>query len=149
MSDHRILSPVYFLASIILMIVLHALVPVAQIVPEPWNLLGALLIAGGLWMHIWASRHFDRLNTTIKPFAEPRELTTAGLFRLTRNPMYLGGIVLLAGLAIFLGSLTPWLVIPVFMWVITRLFIRAEEEILERRFGERYLLYKARVRRWL
>ncbi|MBI4521397.1 MAG: isoprenylcysteine carboxylmethyltransferase family protein, partial [Gemmatimonadetes bacterium] len=100
-------------------------------------------------MNTWPSKHFDRLNTTVKPFEEPRELTTAGLFGFTRNPMYLGGVVLLAGLAIFLGSLSPWPVIPVFMWVIARRFISAEEEILERRFGERYLEYKARVRRWL
>ncbi len=149
MPRPRVGPPVYFLGSILLMGLLDALAPLTQVVPSPWNLGGAVLIAGGLWMNVWASGHFDRLKTTILPFGEPGQLTTEGLFRVTRNPMYLGGVVLLTGLAILLGSLSPWLMIPVFVWVISIQFIRAEEEILERRFGRQYIEYTERVKRWL
>jgi protein-S-isoprenylcysteine O-methyltransferase Ste14 len=63
--------------------------------------------------------------------------------------MYLGMTLILVGIALALGSLTPWLVIPVFIWQITVRFIAAEERKLEATFGNSYLEYKRRVRRWL
>jgi protein-S-isoprenylcysteine O-methyltransferase Ste14 len=63
--------------------------------------------------------------------------------------MYLGMVLLLAGIAIALGSATPWVVLPVFGWRITQRFIVFEEHKLEANFGPLYLAYKAKVRRWL
>jgi protein-S-isoprenylcysteine O-methyltransferase Ste14 len=63
--------------------------------------------------------------------------------------MYLGMVTLLAGVATFLGTLTPWLVIPVFAWWIGHRFIAQEETMLEERFGEEYVRFKQRVRRWV
>jgi protein-S-isoprenylcysteine O-methyltransferase Ste14 len=63
--------------------------------------------------------------------------------------MYLGLALGLSGFAVWLGTLTPFLVVPLFAWVITVRFIRHEEQRLEARFGDQYRAYKARVRRWI
>ena len=63
--------------------------------------------------------------------------------------MYLGMTLILAGLAVLLGSVTPVLVVPVFAWLMDRRFIVAEEQALEETFGEAYLEYKRHVRRWI
>ena len=63
--------------------------------------------------------------------------------------MYLGMVLMLVGVAILLGTGSPFLVVPVFMWLMTVRFIRVEETMLERVFGETFLEYKRRVRRWL
>jgi protein-S-isoprenylcysteine O-methyltransferase Ste14 len=63
--------------------------------------------------------------------------------------MYLGMVIGLVGLFIFLGSISPILVIPVFVWLITNRFILPEEKALEKKFGEAYANYKNKVRRWI
>jgi protein-S-isoprenylcysteine O-methyltransferase Ste14 len=74
---------------------------------------------------------------------------TNGWFRYTRNPMYLGIVLGCVGLAILLGSLGAWLPLPEFILILRVRFIRGEEALLEDTFGEEYLRYKSKVRRWL
>jgi len=76
-------------------------------------------------------------------------LVTTGPFRLTRNPMYAGHVVVLVGVALRAGSWWPLLVAPLCMQATTRLVILPEEEYLTRRIGEDYRRYQARVRRWI
>jgi protein-S-isoprenylcysteine O-methyltransferase Ste14 len=85
----------------------------------------------------------------VKPFEPSTSLVMAGPFAFSRNPMYLGMALVLAGIATALGSTTPWIVTPLFMWQVTRCFIVPEEHKLQATFGSRYLEYKAKVRRWL
>lgn len=92
---------------------------------------------------------FKLAGTTIKPFQESKTLVTTGIFRFSRNPMYLGFALILVGAAILLGSLTPFFVIPVFVILTEKQFIISEEIMLERTFGTAFLDYKRRVRRWL
>ena len=92
---------------------------------------------------------FRRRGTAIKPFQESSALVTDGVYRFTRNPMYLGMVIGLTGVACMLGTVTPLLVIPIFIWVIRTRFIRVEEGMLAERFGDEYVQYQARVRRWL
>jgi len=103
----------------------------------------------GLGIVFWARSLFTKVGTTVKPFQESSELVVKGPFNVTRNPMYLSMVVFLLGLGILLGSFTPFLVIPIFIWIITQRFIRVEERMLEQRFGASYLAYRARVRRWI
>ena len=63
--------------------------------------------------------------------------------------MYLSMVVVLFGVSVLLGTATPLVVIPVFVWLIQRRFIIKEEEFMEKHFGEEYLSYKGKVRRWL
>jgi protein-S-isoprenylcysteine O-methyltransferase Ste14 len=85
----------------------------------------------------------------VKPFEESTTLVTNGVFRLSRNPMYLGFVLLLAGLVMLLGSTTPWFVVIIFPIVMEMRFVRAEEAMLEARFGDSWLQYKRSVRKWL
>jgi protein-S-isoprenylcysteine O-methyltransferase Ste14 len=63
--------------------------------------------------------------------------------------MYIGMVLVLAGIAIGLGSATPWLVVPLFAWLVTQRFIIPEERKLDATFGQQYYEYKAKVRRWV
>ncbi len=100
-------------------------------------------------MNVIASNSFNKHKTTIKPYEEPTALVTDGLFRVSRNPMYLGAVLLLTGVAITLGSLSSFIVVPVFFFLMNEIFIKKEEKILEEKSGEAYLAYKKQVRRWL
>jgi protein-S-isoprenylcysteine O-methyltransferase Ste14 len=111
--------------------------------------LGALLIAIGLGVLVWAAATFARVGTPIKPFEESTHLVTRGMYRVTRNPMYLGMVVFLLGIAVLFGTISPFIPIPLFVWLIQTNIIRFEEAALERTFGDEYKEYKQKVRRWL
>lgn len=143
------LPPSYFNTSVILMIALHFIFPLKSIIPSPYNYFGVSLLLIGFLMNIWASEHFKKVKTTIKPFQESSYLITEGLFKYSRHPMYLGMVIALLGLFILLGSTTPIIIIPTFIWLITNKFILDEEKALEEKFGEQYLAYKKKVRRWI
>jgi protein-S-isoprenylcysteine O-methyltransferase Ste14 len=141
--------PVYVLTAVATMVALHVWAPVLRILAPPWNLLGLLPIAGGIATVAWAGRAFRRHRTTAFPHREPSSLLTTGPFRFTRNPMYLSVTAGLAGLAMLLGTLTPWLPVVAFVWAIDLMVIRHEERMLSQAFGDAYAAYRAQVRRWL
>lgn len=92
---------------------------------------------------------FKQKNTTVKPFEKSSGLITEGPFRFSRHPMYLGFVSILFGLAIFLGSITPFLA-PMLMFVtLEEKFIPQEEKNLEKIFGKKYRNYKHSVRKWI
>ncbi len=96
-----------------------------------------------------AARQFSKAETNIVPLTRSKALVTDGTFSLTRNPMYVGMTSALAGTAVLLNGYLPWLVILPFVLVIRFRFIRHEEPLMEETFGEDYLAYRSRVRRWL
>jgi protein-S-isoprenylcysteine O-methyltransferase Ste14 len=149
LKKKEIYPPTYLFLALIIMIGLHFLFPIFQAISPPWNLSGLILIGVGLTMNVVASNAFERQKTTIKPYEEPSVLVTGGLFRVSRNPMYLGALLLLAGVALSLGSLSPFSVVPLFYFLMNEIFIKPEEKVLEETLGEAYLAYKKRVRRWL
>ncbi len=141
--------PMWLLLALMLMLVLDHELPVADVVPEPWRWSGLVIAVPGLLQGLWAISHFVRAQTPVKPHTEAARLVIAGPYRYSRNPMYLGLLCVLIGTAIGLGTLSPWLVPPAFILVITEHFIRPEERRLEARFGEEFRRYRASVRRWL
>jgi protein-S-isoprenylcysteine O-methyltransferase Ste14 len=143
------LPPTYFYIAIVLIIVLHVLLPGPQIISSPWRYLGVIPLVLGSAFSVLADQAFKRFGTTVKPFEESTCLVTDGVFRLSRNPMYLGFVLLLAGIVMLLGSATPWIVVVIFPFLMEIRFIRAEEVILLARFGDTWLEYKQRVRRWI
>jgi protein-S-isoprenylcysteine O-methyltransferase Ste14 len=149
MTRQKLLPPTYFFLTSLLMIVIHFLVPIFRIIHFPWTLLGFIPAIIGIAMNIIADNAFKQRNTTVKPFRESSALLTDGLFRFTRNPMYLGFVLILLGIAIFLGSILPFLIAITFIVVIYRTFIQVEEKMLEETFGEEWQAYKKRVRRWI
>ena len=149
MNYQKILPPFWFLFSIILMGGFHLLLPVKQLITQPFNYTGVVAIIIGIFMAVSCSQIFRQKGTTIKPFEESSYLVKEGLFRYSRNPIYLGMIVFLFGLWIVLGSLMPVVVMPVFIWLIQEKFIKEEEKMLCDKFGEEYREYKTKVRRWI
>lgn len=135
----------------VLMWSLHRLVPGVQLTPVPLRHLGWLVVLAGALTSVTAMLQFRRARTTLNPLdpASASALVTTGIFGHSRNPMYLGLLVVLAGWAIVLGSAVPWLVLPLYVLVITRLQIEVEEQALEGLFGNDYREYCARVGRWL
>jgi protein-S-isoprenylcysteine O-methyltransferase Ste14 len=149
MNLQKVLPPVWFLLSMMSMIGLHLWLPVKQLLFPPLTYLGWIEIVLAIVMILFCTHLFRQKNTTIIPFQESSYLIREGLFNYSRNPIYLGMITFLSGLWIFLGSLTPLFVIPIFTWLIQEIFIKEEEKMLEEKFGENYQTYKASVRRWI
>lgn len=131
------------------MVGLHWVLPLLNVVSAPWNLVGIIPLGLGVVINLIASSAFQQAKTTIKPFEESTALVTDGLYQVSRNPMYLGFVLVLTGVATLLGSLMPYAVILVFIILIERNFIRPEEQWLERKFGQRWRGYQQRVRRWV
>jgi protein-S-isoprenylcysteine O-methyltransferase Ste14 len=149
MKNKTILPPTYLFAAIVLMVVLHFLFPGAKIIAFPWNLLGIIPAALGIGMNLITDKAFKKVGTTVKPYKESTTLITNGMFRVSRHPMYLGFVLILIGIAVFMGSVTPYAVIIVLAILLDVIFIRAEERLLEGTFGEAWVEYKQRVRRWV
>ena len=145
----KLLPPVYFFLSVLLIVALHYALPGPHIISGSARYLGIVLMGAGLGFAFWARMLFVQMGTTVKPFQESSELVVMGPFNVTRNPMYLSMVVFLLGLAVLLGSLTPFFVVPIFVWIIDRRFIRMEEGMLMARFGDSYRAYQGRVRRWI
>jgi len=154
MSERRPMLPTtYLVIAVGVMFGLYFLLPGARVVSPPYSYLGGLFIVLGVILNIAASNALTRAQTAVKPLDERRkessQLLEGGFFRLSRNPIYLGMVLFLVGVAGMLGTVTPVVVIPAFAWLIQRRFVVAEEATLEQRFGDAYRDYKRRVRRWL
>ena len=114
MRTKRILPPTYLLLSISTMVLLHFLIPVSKVASYPWNLLGILLLIIGGALNLIADAAFKREKTTVKPFEKSTALVVSGVFTISRHPMYLGMVIILLGIAILMGTLTPFIVVVIF-----------------------------------
>ncbi len=127
----------------------HYLFPIMTIVPRPYTYLGLALMLLGLALATWAAMTFRRVGTSFQLHGESSVLVASGPFRISRNPMYLGTLIWLVGLAVLLGSLTTFLFAILLFLVANFLIIPLEERNMEGLFEEQYAEYKRRVRRWL
>lgn len=144
-----ILPPTYLLIALLLMLGLDWIFPGIHVVTIPWNLLGLLFLGVGVWVAYAAEAQFHRAKTAVNPYEEPTILVRDGMYKFSRNPMYLGFAGVLLGVAFLLGSLTPFLVIPGFVALIHKLFIQTEERILEKIYQNEWQDYVQKVRRWI
>lgn len=144
----KLLPPSYLFFSILLMVGLNFVLPLVKGIDYPWSLLGCVPLLTGIVLNLIADRAFKRAGTTVKPFEESSVLITSGVFRISRHPMYLGMVLIILGIAMVMGTLTPFFVIPVFVLLIQNRFIAVEERMLEARFGSKWLDYKMCVRQW-
>jgi protein-S-isoprenylcysteine O-methyltransferase Ste14 len=124
--------------------------PMMRLIEPPAHRAGWILVALGAAIIAAAVLEFRRAGTTVDPTrpAKASALVRTGIFGYSRNPMYLGMAVGLAGWAVLLGSLGPWLVLPAFATLLTRLQIGPEEAVLATLFGRDYEDYCAHVGRW-
>lgn len=113
--------------------------------------LAGLVLLAGLGLMAAAAWTLFRAHTTVNPLRPERasRLVTGGVFAWSRNPIYLGDVLILLALALGFGNAVNFLLLPPFVWLLGRCQIRPEERALQRLFGDEYRAYCARVRRWL
>lgn len=109
------------------------------------------LIGAGVLVGAWAVATFIKLRTTVDPRYPDKasRLVVVGIYKYSRNPMYLAILLVLLGVALHRGALSSVLVVPLFVVYINRYQIAPEERSLAQQFGESYRHYAGRVRRWL
>lgn len=118
--------------------------------PAPWlRALAVALVAGGVGLMGMAVLAFARARTTVVPHRVPSALVDSGIYRLSRNPIYLGDVLVLIGWALWLGALGALVLVPGLVYVLHQRFILPEEARMAARFGEAYRAFAARTRRWL
>jgi len=145
----RIMPPTYFITFLVLLVCSHFIFPVKKIIFPPHNYVGIVLILFGVIINVWADALFKKNEINVKPHEVPVKLLVSGPFRMSRHPMYLGMTSILLGVAILLGSLVTFIFPMIFVVVMEIVFIPLEEKNLEKNFGEKYLAYKKKVRRWI
>ena len=144
----KIYPPVIMAACGLLQAVLDTALPLARLWPA-WNPFGAVPALAGFALAAWAAYAFHMHQTTVHPFRQASALVTSGPFAFSRNPIYLGMALVLVGVAVALGTASPFLMVPVFMLVLNRAIIAGEERMLAETFGTEYEAWRGRVRRWL
>jgi protein-S-isoprenylcysteine O-methyltransferase Ste14 len=151
-SDHAGVyfpPPLFYLAALALGLVVQHLYPVSFL-PRAVNLVLAMVcIIGSVALIFWSVITFRLAKTSLITVKPTTALVTDGPFRFTRNPMYLGSALLYLGVGLWLNALWVVVMLVPLLLVIQSYVIVREERYMERKFGQEYLQYKARVRRWL
>lgn len=149
--DHagvRFPPPLIFLIPLLAGLAYDSLWFKGQLADPGWNLAGGLLVLAGVGLMAASAPRFRRAGTSIEPWKPTSAIIDDGIYGRSRNPIYLAMAFVYAGLSIAAVSI-PALVLLIPCLIIIRFYVIAREEAyLEGKFGEPYLSYKARVRRW-
>jgi protein-S-isoprenylcysteine O-methyltransferase Ste14 len=144
------IPPVWLLLAIIMAWVIADVQPSWLAFDGPvMDLLGGLLVGGGIVLMLLAFAEMRKRQTTIVPHREADHLVTSGIFKRSRNPIYLGDALVLAGLALRWDAPLALILVPLFMFTITERFILHEEDGLRRKFRAEFARYCQKTRRWL
>ena len=130
-------------------VIFHYLMPVMVVIPPPYTYTGIAIMLTGFGLMMWAATEFRKAGTGFQLQDGGSVLVTSGPFRFSRNPMYLGMLIWLTGLAILLGSLIVFVFPVLFFLLVNFLFIPIEERRMEQANGEQFASYRKRVGRWL
>ena len=149
--EHKIPPPVVGALVAAAMWSVSALGPQFPIATGPKYAAVAILAVAGVAFDLLGLLAFRAFRTTVNPLKPERAsaMVTSGVYRVSRNPMYVGMVLLLLAWAVNLSALLPFAGPPIFVLYITRFQIQSEERLLKGIFGEEYSAYAARVRRWL
>jgi protein-S-isoprenylcysteine O-methyltransferase Ste14 len=153
-QDHPKISPMVHPPVVALMFIVIAyflgrFVPLPFFAPAILRYVGLALTFVGFLLGIGAFIEFRKAHTTLNPHGSAKQLVTSGIYRFTRNPIYLGFLLMVIGIPLNSGLYWGMLLAPFYVLMIHRLIIRHEEAYLERKFGKAYTSYTSRVRRWL
>ena len=113
------------------------------------DLVSGLLIGGGIVLAILAVIEFRRHKTTVMPHQTPSSMVQTGIFKRSRNPIYLGDVLILAGLILRFDAVLSLVLVPIFVWILERRFILPEEDRLRRTFRAEFARYEQNTRRWI
>lgn len=147
----KIPPPVVGLVCALIMWLISRFLPGADFNFPLRNLISLSLLGLALCIDISALLKFKSLKTTINPMKpdDSSSLAAKGVYKYTRNPMYLGLLIILFSWGIYLGNYMSMLLLPIFVWYMTVFQIIPEEKALENKFNEKYYQYKQKVRRWI
>lgn len=143
------LPPLLFAGTLGLGLLLHVLMPVRPFPVLPARVLGGILLLAGFFIARWGENTLRCAGTNSRPNLPTLAIVTDGPFRFSRNPLYLATTGIYLGVALLVNALWPLVLIVPLLAVIRWGVVRREEMYLEEKFGETYLAYKARVRRWI
>ncbi len=113
------------------------------------ELLSGILIGGGIILAIMAVVEFRRHRTTVLPHETPSAMVQSGIYKRSRNPIYLGDVLILAGLILRFDAVLSLVLLPIFVWLLERRFIIPEEDRLRRTFRADFARYERKTRRWI
>lgn len=113
------------------------------------QLLSGVLIGGGILLAVLAVLEFRRHRTTVIPHETPSAMVQTGIYKRSRNPIYVGDVLILAGLILRFDAVLSLVLIPIFVWVLERRFILPEEDRLRRTFRMDFARYERQTRRWI
>jgi protein-S-isoprenylcysteine O-methyltransferase Ste14 len=147
--DRRLMPPTLLFVCLMAMLALRLLFPGPVLFSGMGALAGGLVLVAGLGITIIPDHQFKKAGTPVSPLDTPTTLVTDELYRYSRNPMYLGFAVVLAGVWLMLGALTPLIGVLAFVIVTDRWYIAYEEEKMAETFGQAYQAYRRQVRRWI
>jgi protein-S-isoprenylcysteine O-methyltransferase Ste14 len=152
-QDHPNISPMVHPPIVALMFIVLAyfigrFAPVL-IAPPALRYVGLLMTFIGFLLGIGAFIEFRKARTTLDPHGTVKQVVTSGIYRFTRNPIYLGFLLMVMGFPLNSGLYWGFLMAPLYMIMMTRLVIEREEAYLEKKFKGQYTSYKSSVRRWL
>ena len=136
-------------ASIIIAVVLQYFFPVTILIPFQYNLLGLLIVRFAAYLVLQSVRLILSHNTTVEVDRNPSSLVTQCPYNYSRNPIYLGLLLIAMGTAITLSSLSPFIAPLIFFLVVNTIIIPFEENRLQKTFGMNYERYKGSVRKWI
>lgn len=145
----RIHPPVLTLVHLLAAFLLGWLVPLPVPAAGWVALAGWLIAAAGLALAFWAISHFRRSETTLDPHGGTTTIVTTGPYRFSRNPIYVGYVLLLVGFPLSINIYWGLVLAPTLIALMNRLVIEYEETYLAKQFGQQYLGYKSKVRRWV
>jgi protein-S-isoprenylcysteine O-methyltransferase Ste14 len=141
--------PILILSALALAWIGQGWVALPVVLPSLVHGLGAVLVVAALGLMGWAFIAFARARANIRPDRAATTVISSGPFAISRNPIYLSEAILLAGLGLWHGSLWYAIALALFVPAVTQLAIRREEVHMAARFGQHWLDYANRVRRWL
>jgi protein-S-isoprenylcysteine O-methyltransferase Ste14 len=152
--DHPNISPMVHPPVVALMFIVIAyflgrFAPLPFSAPALLRYTGLALTFVGFLLGLGALLEFRKARTTLDPHGSAKQLVTSGIYRFTRNPIYLGFLLMVIGLPLNSGLYWGIVLAPFYVFMMNRLIIQYEEAYLQRKFGETYTGYRSRVRRWL
>ena len=146
----KLLPPILFVLFVIAMALLCWSLGSPHQLSHPFTLVGLLFVAAGLMLAISGKKLFKKLGTNVMTFDEPDVLVTEGVFRYSRNPMYLGFVIALLGFAFLMGAaLSSFILTLLFLVITDKWYIAYEENVMRSKFGDEYEAYCRSVRRWI
>jgi protein-S-isoprenylcysteine O-methyltransferase Ste14 len=141
--------PLIYLLPLLVGLVLDRRVHVDLLPRGVARIVGWPLVGGALALSGWSFQTLRSADTPTRPDKPASRVVRHGPFGYSRNPIYVSFAMLYFGIAVLRNALCPMLLLPLALYVIQREVIGREESYLERTFGEEYLDYKAKVRRWM